>query len=336
VIRVDVPRLLQELGVEATRDGSRYLARCPHPAHEDRNPSWAIRADEGARHGSHHCPSCGFGGGPWELVEAVLGLSATPRDDDSGRSDAGDWIFEHVIRRHRPPVHIDDVPDVRVASRRRDAVELALPNGVVIPSVDGSEWFGPALAYLHGRGVPDWQLERWHVGYATRGRCAFYVVVPVHTGGRLVSYSARRFVRDDKPRYDAARRTDPGARPDAAVFGEPAFEPLDADGRRSVAVVTEGVFKALAMERAGAPNPCAILGASNLGPEKLATLATFRVLLVATDPDKAGREAYEQIRLAVCRYSEVRRVPLRLPPDDADDAENERVWRAAMRRRALP
>lgn len=296
--RVAVPALLRALGVRFERSGHKYVGLCPNPAHPDRRPSWSMLDD-----GSHHCFSCGFGGGPWELVAAVRGCTL---------AEAGAWLRERVSRDELTPA---EIPRVKIRQSPRGDSTFELPAGVQIPSLDGTSWFVPAAKYLAERRVPEWQLERWHVGFATRGRCAFRVVVPVHTQGRLVSYVARAFVDDGRPRYDVARRSDPGARPDLALFGEPAFDDTP------VVTVAEGVFSMLALERAGAPNPCAVLGAENLGSEKRDMLARFDLALIATDPDRAGEQAYEELRAALCRYVEVRRLVLSCSPDDASEDE---------------
>lgn len=318
-MRIDVERLLTALGIKARREGKKWAALCP--GHDDKDPSWRIVDDpRSKRHGSHYCFACGFSGGPWELVAHVRDITL----DEAGRWVRAEMLGERALED-------DDVPKVVIRGRPTASREMLLPRGVVIPSLDGSEWFAPAVEYLDRRGVPAWQRERWHIGYATRGRCSMRVVVPVVTKGRLLTYVARAFVNDpDMPRYDAGRRTDPGCRPDVALFGEPAFEAPDADGRRSVAVVTEGVFKALAMERAGARNPCAVLGSQNLGPEKVALLASFRVVLLAMDPDKAGDASADFLGSMLSRWCDVRRVPLTIAPDDADEETNARalaqVW----------
>lgn len=314
---ISVPRLLDQLGIRARRNGRLWVATCP--AHDDKHPSWSIVDDGGARHGSHWCHACGFGGGPWELVAHVRGLTV---------DEAGKWCLEHVLGGQSRALEDADVPRLRVvAPRPPRLLEMTIPNHVRIPSVDGSEWYPRAYEYLVGRHVPDWQLERWHVGYATLGRCAWRVFVPVYTGGLLLSYVARRFIEDGAPRYDAGRREDPGCRPDAALWGEPGFDP---DVR--VATVTEGVFKGLAMERCSAPNPCAILGANNLGADKVALLTQFDALLLMVDPDAAGRECAEKVSDLVVRYAEPIRVELEQSPDDATDEANGAAWREAIRR----
>lgn len=317
-MRIDVEKLVRALGLGAKKRGKAWFAKCP--SHKDNDPSWRIVDDPSSqRHASHHCFSCGFGGGPWELVAHVREITL---------EEAGRWVWAEMMDRRE--MDDDDLPEVVVRARVARAVEMTLPNGVVIPSLDGSPWFDPALRYLESRNVPQWQIDRWHIGYATRGRCGMRVVVPVVTGGKLLSYVARAFVDDGRPRYDAARREDPGARPDVALFGEPGFTELDATGKRDVGTVTEGVFKALAMERIGAPNPCAILGAMNLGPEKISALTRFRVLLIATDPDRAGDACADLLMNTVGRWCDVRRVPLIKSPDDASEEENSAALHAVM------
>lgn len=314
----NIPLLLDKLGVKTKRAGRKLVGLCPSPDHADSSPSWSIIDDGGERSGSHWCFSCGFGGGPWELAAAVLDLTI---------EEAGEWVTEHVHRGKNDDLELEDIPSVRivkpVSSKR---VEMSLPAGVVLPTVDGVPWHPRALEYLtEERRIPKWQVDRWHIGFATRGRCAWRVVVPIYTGGLLLSYVARAFIRLPV-RYDCARRGDPGARPDAAIFGEPGW------GTGKVAVITEGVFGALAMERARAPNPTAILGSQSLGPEKMSRLAQrFEVILIATDPDAAGNKAAEEIEAATCRHAVVRRLALEVSPDDASDEANAEAWRDGLR-----
>lgn len=320
-LKIPVSRLLDQLGIRAKKDGRLWKAVCPNPEHDDTHPSWSIVDDEGPRHGSQWCHACGFGGGPWELVAAVRGVTL---------EEAGAWCWEHVFGGSNRAVEDEDIPRVRILAPRQPAVEMQIPNHVHIPSVDGSEWHPTARAYLDKRGIPEWQITRWHIGYATMGRCAWRVFVPVYTGGKLLTYVARSFFDDGSARYDTGQRTDPGCRPDAALWGEPGF-----DHEVRVVTVTEGVFKGLAMERANSPNPCAVLGANNLGADKIGALARFDAMLIATDPDKAGDECAQRLSDMLVRYVEPVRVHFERAPDDATVEENGAAWREAIRR-ALP
>lgn len=328
---IDIPRLLQALGINAVQQGNRWKATCPDPSHprpagKVSTPSWSIVDDGTEEAGSHFCHGCRFRGGPWELVAAVRAIPL---------EEAGKWVSREMLGTRA--AEFADIPEVRIVTRRQLDMEMRLPPGVCIPSVDGSEWFPEAYRYLiEERGLEDWQVKRWHIGYAIRGRCAYRVVVPVHTNGRLLSYVGRAFLDNPLRYYVADKKKDPGARPELALFGEAGF-----DYDVGVATVSEGLWGALAFERAGAPNPCAILGASNLKAEKIALLAGFPTLLVATDPDAAGDASFQVIHDALCRWSDVRRVPLLAKPDERlffgerGAQLLRRAWETAMVRRRV-
>jgi hypothetical protein len=72
-----------------------------------------------------------------------------------------------------------------------------------------------------------------------------------------------------------------------------------------------------------------------MGPEKIEILARFPTVLSAFDPDAAGRRAHEVLVASLGRYCDVRPVPLKLAPDDADERTNRAAWRAALVRRKL-
>lgn len=299
---VDVEKLLLALGIDAEQRGSKWVACCPDPEHEDRSPSWMMRDDPGKGwHGSHNCKACGFEGGPWELVAKVRGIDL-------------DAAAEFVRSLPSRPVDTCEIPAVKIAVRRRG---YRLPPGVMFPERIG-ELHSSARAYLARRGVPDWQIMRWGIGFATIGPLAWRVVVPVYTRGRLVTHTARAVFEDGSRRHDMPDR-DSGAKADFALWGEPRF-------RRELSAVTvaEGVFSAMHLERIGAPNPCALLG-SELTEHKIALLSEFPVILVATDPDAAGEKAWRQISAALRRTSYVERVELEASPDDCEPASLRRA-----------
>ena len=251
------------------------------------------------KHGSHNCWSCGFRGGPWELVAAVKGLSL---------EDAGEWIRD---LEKGAPLRTDVwVPKVAVKLPRSEEPEAyRLPPGVIHPE-RLEDWFPPALAYLRRRAVSPWQIRKWRIGYAETGPLALRIVIPVETAGRLVSHVARAFVGGMVP-YDVPRPGRRGAEPSMGLFGEPGLDP-DLD----VIVPCEGVFKHLRLELAGCPNPVAVLGASNVTAYKLSVMARFRRVIVAADPDAAGDALYQTIRRSLGRRCKVSRLVLEQSPDD--------------------
>lgn len=303
---VDIGKLLVALDIDAQKRGTKWIAKCPAPNHQDRHPSWMIRDDPGGKwHGSHVCQSCGLTGGTWELVAVVRGVSL-------GEAQAFVNALGGVVPLSR------DVPLVSVKIRRRRIYEL--PPGVVIPE-SFAHWQSAPLRYIQRRGITEDQVMRWGIGYATTGPLAWRIVMPVYTSGRLVAYVARSIFDDGSLRYDMPSRQ-AGARPDFALWGEAGF-----DAKRGAITVAEGVFSALALERVGAPNPCALAG-SELTVYKLALLAKWPVVLVATDPDAAGDKAARKLAMGLRRCSWVERVELDHSPDDSDP---NRLRRAVQR-----
>jgi DNA primase len=295
---VPIADLLAALGIEARQTGTKWLAPCPHPDHQDKHPSWFIRDDPGERwHGSHNCKSCGLGGGPWELVAAVRGVSV---------AEAAQFVRGLCGGHQAAP---RDIAVVKIVAPRRRRV-FTFPTGVVIPDrLD--DWKAPFLKYLRARSITDNQIRKWGLGYATTGDLAWRVVIPIYTRGRLQAYTARAIFADGSRRYDMPDR-ESGARPDCALWGEAGWDPS-----LGAVTVAEGVFSAMALERVGAPNATALLG-SELTLPKVSLLSQWPVILVATDPDAAGDKAFRKLHGALRRNCHVERIELPASPDDAD------------------
>lgn len=293
---VDVPSLLDRLGITAKRKGREWWACCP--LHEERTPSWQMRDDDQDpdRHGRWRClGACHTGGGPIGLVMHVLSLEAR---------EAWEWIKTgSVIERIALAISFDDgAPDLS-----RFVFGFRLPLGVEFaPFFD---WPKPAANYLESRGVTAEQVDRWGIGYAMGGKLAQRIVFPWRDGidGKLLGYTARAYVPGNK------RYLEPGEKEGAArgaVYGEEHWPPPRA---RDVVVVTEGSIDGLAIERATGLAFGAACG-SQLLPAHAAKLSTFPTVLVASDPDEAGRKFQASIAGMLARWSRV--VPVDLPTGD--------------------
>lgn len=292
---IDVLALLDALGIEARPVRGKYKASCPNPAHSDSDPSWSI-TDEGG----HYCFGCKLKGGPWELAAAVWGVSVR---------EAGKLLAERGIGGARVPRVPREVTYSFGPGLLRP--RLALPREVRFDALQN--WPRQFREYLERRHVDGAQVAAWSIGYATSGRLAGRVVVPVYTGGRLATWAARS-IDGREPRYSAAYQRD-GAAPDAALLGEHLWIPS------GVITVAEGPFSVLALDRAGAQNPTGLLG-SVITAEKWMQLRTARLLVIATDPDSAGDDAAAELA-ARCETASVRSVRVTLPtsPDDCTEAE---------------
>jgi Toprim-like len=319
----DVGRVLERLGIVSNRRGSKaWSEQCPLARHETHNPdhrfaNWFIRA-EGTRSGQHHCFSCKGGGSLADLVIDVLKIDTGDSRDDVAA--ARHWLA--TIEEQEPPA-----PYLRVRFEAMRPQGFRLPPGVD-PHVPLEQWNSVPRAYLEGRGIGRQQVQLWGVCCAHEGRLAGRIVFPTfNMRGQLANYTARTFVGDEK-RYLAASTWEG---PDlSALYGEHLW-PRDS-GKRSGVVVFEGAINGLAIERALAcpqgqfAHVClAGLSGSQLGPAQAAKLATFRRIVVATDPDQAGEGVGDELRVALegppgRRRCEVRRVRY---PGGADAAETQ-------------
>ena len=320
MIDVDVPRLLDRLGVHAKKRSRQITAPCPYPYHHadgtpDRNPSWAIRSEPGdPRNGRHFCMTCGRGGDVADLV--VLFLACT-------RSEAWKWLASGEVLRDRV-----FPSQIVVSIGRRDRQFFELPSGVTFAPFE--EWPTPARLYLGRRGVTEEQVMRWGMGFAVDGRLAMRIVIPVRdASGRPVSFVARAFTARYAGR-EAKRYLEPREEDDAlkgAILGEhlwPAHE------HRKLVLVGEGAFDGLALERVTATedrSSVAVLHGSPVPGQGgwdalIGKLATFEEAAVAVDPNDAGERLYASLAGALKRY--VRVWPIRTPKTDvAGFAERE-------------
>lgn len=284
---VDVPRLLERLGIEAVRHGREWWACCP--VHEEADPSWQIRDDPGAlKHGYQRCFGCGFGGGPFALVMRVLGCEPT---------EARDFLAGHEVER----VSIE----VRVEARKARK-DFALPDEVEMAR-PFSEWPSAARAYLEGRKFGAEDMARFGAGYAVDGKLAGRIVLPVlDYRGRITSYAARSFLGDEKRYLEPAAATGADR---SAVLGEHLWPPPE---EREELVVVEGPFDAIAADAAGF-----FVGAvrgSSVSTDQALSLATWKRVVIATDPDGAGDAAAEEIAGVLVRH--VKEVERRRPVAD--------------------
>lgn len=294
---VNVPSLLERLGIKVKRRGREWWACCP--LHEERTPSWQMRDDDQDpdRHGRWRClGACHTGGGPIGLVMRVLGLDAKA---------AWEWIKSGSTI-DRIPLAIEfggEAPDLS-----RFIFGFNLPLGVEFASF--FEWPRPAATYVQSRGVTAEQVDRWGLGFSTGGKLAHRVVMPWRDGmtGKLLGYTARSYVQGAK------RYLEPGEREGAArgaVYGEEHWPP---PGARDTVVVIEGGFDGFAVERATGFSFGAACG-SQLLPAHAAKLSTFKTVIVATGTfDEAARKFHDTIVGTLVRHVRVVSVDLPVGP----------------------
>jgi DNA primase len=290
---------LAKLGIEETsRRNGAIRARCPNRDHEDKHPSWSIKASAG---NPHHCFSCGFSG---NLVTLAAYVRRTTNDE------AEAWLTT---------LGTGEPEQAPMAQGARIELMAALRRGFRLPSEvvfrPFKDWVTPAKDYLLARSVRATQVERWSLGYAVDGRLAGRVVVPIWAwkwrAGYMSerSYVARAFSSDPK------RYLYPGINEGAdldVMWGELHW-PMERE--RAVVVVTEGAFDAMAAERALEGLDCVYFAAlggspSPVRPVHAAKLAGFGAVVLLTDPDAAGDRCAAALAAQLARHAVVERVRL--------------------------
>jgi DNA primase len=181
---VDVIDLLQKLGIEGQeiKGGTEYRARCPnHEEHQngDKHPSWSIVIDpDHERYGLHHCWSCKFGGGPYNLAAHIWKCSV---------KEASEKL--HDPTKVIEPPELIDIPKFKNGTSIVKSI-FKLPDGVIVPN-SVEEFPSIYRYYLKWRGIHDQSITKWGIGYAEQGKLARRIVFPVYTNGILTAYSAR-------------------------------------------------------------------------------------------------------------------------------------------------
>lgn len=279
-------QVLAALGIEGRRRGTQIFAKCPNKAHDDRNPSWRIRDEPGSkRDGYHACPPCGFEGGIIGLIAYVRGV--TFKEAGKLLHDIEEGLGLQLVE---PPARIEFV------TRRRG---FNLPVGIVVEPVD--KWPRMAREYAlspprelttvppYGRGLTREQVERWRIGYADEGRLAHrLVLVTRDENGIAWNYTGRTYA-DHPKRYFEPEHWERADR--NVMFGEERWSKTGFD----CVVVTEGGFKALAVERVDSDVALAATSGSAIMPGYPLKLCRFDHVIVSTDADDAGDRIADEL-----------------------------------------
>lgn len=153
-----------------------------------------------------------------------------------------------------------------------------------------THWAQVAFKFVQQRGIADWQVKEKKIGYSMVGEFRYRIVVPVYYKGKLEGLVCRAFVRDLEPKYLNSLG-------EKVIYNVP-------DKTRKVAVLSEGAFDALGIERFTKTNyvlgvkadSLAVLG-HDLTPKQLKILEVYDDIVLWPDPDKAGVKGFNRMGL---------------------------------------
>lgn len=246
--------VLESRGIEFKPHSTReneVYLNCPFCTERGETPDHRFRFGVNYVTGQAHCFNCGKKFRDFEFLKKAL----------QEKLDTGEWQLSQNAIKVKPKT------------------EVKLPEDFIALSGIESKthWDKVALSYLHKRGISQRQVKTKNIGYSMVGDFRYRIVIPVYYQDKLEGIVARAFVQDLEPKY----RNSLGNK---TLYNVPKTQ-------KKVAVLSEGAFDALAIERAVEPvmDSMAVLGHS-LTERQLELLKDYEQVILWTDPDAAGVE----------------------------------------------
>jgi hypothetical protein len=191
---------------------------------------------------------------------------------------------EYTFKKLSEALELGELEAAAARSKESDrpAVKVRLPDDFeLVPwrtkthKVD--YWAQKASDFLQSRHVSKTQIEEKKLGYCTTGPYAYRIVIPVFYKGKLRGLVTRALKDSQKPKY----KNSIGQK---VLYNVP-------KKKSEAAVLVEGVFDALAVDRAiaagGSYDGIAVLGHS-LTDRQISMLDPYKAIYLWPDPDKPG------------------------------------------------
>ncbi|MCP4383181.1 MAG: hypothetical protein GY798_17480 [Hyphomicrobiales bacterium] len=331
----DFPAVLAHCGIKALGNGPELRCKCPF--HDDENPSMSVNVDKKVF--TCHAASCGEKGNILEFVQKVLA------DTNPGRSslrDAAESLAEICRIEVAPPKREKRKANGRRASKKARetkpaaanddeagaAVKAALENDEPLFDDDADEvpqlkplGFKLKLNRDHGygksRGLSPATIEKFEMGYCSRGVMSQRWCVPLHDeAGQLVAYCGRWADDDDRPNDELKYKLPTGFSKTSVLFNLHRVLKMQANQ----VVVVEGVFDAIRLHERGIP-AVALLG-SSISEAQVALLgeATISaIVMLDGGADAARMKVVDRVAQVMLVQSVV--LPVGVDPASADDSQ---------------
>lgn len=195
--RLDFVRILEFYKVEVKRKGNQHHGFCPLPNHNGKknSPSFSASLEKGI----FQCFGCGAKGNLLEF--AALMENVDPKDGAALRKVAAALQqrfcpeFE-TSAKDRAPLKAVQVPK----PKPNEPIVVNQPLDFELQGLDAKH------PYLLGRGFTPETIERFGLGYCSRGMLKNRAAIPLHdAAGKLVGYAGRvvddSTISEENPRY---------------------------------------------------------------------------------------------------------------------------------------
>jgi DNA primase len=298
--QLDFAEVLRHYGVELKMRDEQHHGFCPLPSHEGKKNSASFSAN--IKRGIWQCFGCGKKGNVLDFAVLM----------ERGNPESGEDVQRIASQLRERFLGDSFSPKAEPKQNEDENVLINAPLDFELKGLDATH------PYLFNRGFKAETIERFALGYCTRGLLANRVAIPLHNAdGKLVGYAGRvvddKTITEENPKYKF-----PGRRKREEVMYEFRKSLLVYNAHRIVVpeidvVVVEGFAAVWWLWQADIPNVVAMMGAScskEQGQIIVSLLAEHGRVWIFTDGDPAGERCANDIFTHVAPHRFVRWVKL--------------------------
>ena len=270
LLNTTIYEIMQELKFATALNGQRLfniirdinddiVTNCPfHKDGQERRPSFGVHKSTGVC----HCFTCGYSASLSEMISNVF-----------GKNDGG--LYGHEwLKRNFTSVQIEERADISLDVSRNKKEKKYISD----EEYDKFRYIHP---YMYKRGLTDEIIERYDIGY---DRETNSITFPCRDISGRICYIARRSVATKWFSYPSGT--------EKLVYGIYEFNKYFPDNTELV--VCESIFNSLSLVGCGIPS-VALNGTGSANQLKCLEALPIRSLVLALDPDDAGRHGAEKI-----------------------------------------
>lgn len=282
-------RILKSTLGNYQKSGDEFLFSCPNCKHHKKKLSINIRKDV------YKCWICDLKGrGIHRLIRRYGSISDKSEWEDISPIEIPNDLREYIIEYYsdeEPPPRIDLPEEFETLSEQKFDKE-----------------YSAAKTYLYSRGLTDWDIVYWKIGYCPNGDYGGRVIIPSFDQEGNINYFVGRAYKDFRNKYK-----NPKVNKSKIIFNE-----LFIDWTQDVTLV-EGVFDAMK-----ADNAIPILGSSLTKTHKIfqEIIRHDTPIFVALDKD-AIKKAFGLIEKLIRYELEVYKIDTSRLPTDVGDLTKE-------------
>jgi DNA primase len=319
--QVSMEQILERYNLlhQMKQKGQQLIGLCPF--HKNSKPSFKVTPERGI----WHCFGCDLGGDVIEFVRLREGY--TDGDRNSGRRRAALLIAEwYGIKSTRPDRPSESVPQRPSESsvtesstedqpvKEHNSPDLVEDEVVINPPLQFElKNLDPEHPYLNERGLTPETITTFGLGYfGGKGTMSGRIVIPIHNQhGELIAYAGRWPGDEGWPEHEDKYKLPKGFHKSHVLYNLHRAREHAAEGL----IVVEGFFSVYDLWAKGRRNVVASMGASLSSEQERLIVDTVgqrgRVLL-AFDPDDAGRRGMTDAAARLTQHCFVRVVELRI------------------------